>query len=76
MLRDRAPPRLRGRPGLAAASRSPARDAGIAHRRQGAADDGLCGRDKAVHARDLEPLAELQAKGVDNYRQQTNTDVL
>src|SRR5215470_8864886 len=42
------------------APRGPARHTGITHRRQGAADDGLCGGDEAVHARNLEPLAEFQ----------------
>ena len=58
------------------ASRGPSRDAGIAHRRQRPADDSLCGRDEAVHARYLESLAEFQGKDADNYRQYTNTDAL
>jgi hypothetical protein len=72
----RPPERSSSRRRRLVASRGPARDAGLAHRRQGAADDNLCGRDEAVHARDLEPLAEFQAKGADNYRQYTNTDAL
>ena len=57
-------------------SRGPARDAGITHRRQGTADDSLGGADKAVHARDLESLADFQTDGTNDYRQQTNTDAL
>src|SRR5262249_1642165 len=55
-------------------ARGPARDAGITHRRQGTADDSLGGADKAVHARNLESLAEFQTNDVDDYRQQTNKD--
>ena len=59
-----------------APSRAPARDAGNAHRGQGAADDGFRGGDEAVHARNLETLADFQADGADHNRQQTNTDAL
>src|SRR5271170_2086950 len=54
-------------------SRRPSGDTGITHRRQGAADDSLCGRDEAVHPRNLEALAEFQTNGANNYRQQPNT---
>src|SRR5215469_6909209 len=57
-------------------SRGPARDAGITHRRQGTADDSLGGADKAMHARDLESLADFQTDDTNGYRQQTNTDAL
>src|SRR6266478_4002003 len=58
------------------ASRGPSRDAGVTHRRQGAADDGLCGGDEARQARNGELFAEFQAKGPDDYSQQQNTDAL
>jgi hypothetical protein len=54
---------------VVAASRTPTRDAGNAHRRQRAADDSFRGGDEAMHARDLESLAEFQANAVDNYCQ-------
>jgi hypothetical protein len=56
------------------ATRGPSRDAGGTHRRQGAADDGLCGGDEAWQARNRELFADLQAKGPDSYSQQHNTD--
>src|SRR5215472_9024160 len=59
-----------------ATARRPARDAGITHRRQGAADYSLCGGEDAVHARNLESLADFQADGTDDNRQQTNKDAL
>jgi len=71
-----------GRRGLAGVhahcttSRGPARDAGNAHRRKGTADDSLCGGDEAVHAWNLRALADFQADGADDYRQQANTDAL
>jgi len=55
---------------------APASDAGHAHRGQGAADDGFRGGDEAVDAWNLESLADFQADGVDDYRQQTNADAL
>jgi len=58
------------------ATRGPSRDACGTHRRQGAADDGLCGGDEARQARNRELFAEFQAKGPDDYRQQDNTDAL
>ena len=58
------------------ATRGPSRDAGGTHRRQGAADDCLCGGDEARQAGNRELFAELQAKGPDGYCQQHNTDAL
>src|SRR5712691_11863814 len=58
------------------APRGPSRDTGVAHRRQGAADDSLCGGDEARQARNGELFAEFQAKGPDDYSQQENTDAL
>src|SRR6185312_2345337 len=58
------------------ATRGPSRDAGGTHRRQGTADDCLCGGDEARQARNRELLAEFQAKGPDGYSQQHNTDAL
>ena len=51
------------------APRRPPGDARDAHRRQGTADDSLCGGDEAVHAWDLETFAEFQANTIDDYRQ-------
>src|SRR4029077_7201300 len=51
-------------------TRGPSRDAGGTHRRQGAADDCLCGGDEARQARNRELFAEFQAKGPDAYSQQ------
>src|SRR5262249_44429098 len=50
-------------------SRASARDASNTHRRQRAANNGLCSGDEAVHAWDLESFAEFQADGADDYRQ-------
>ena len=50
-------------------SRASARNAGNAHRGRGAADDGFCRGDEAVHARDFEPFAYFQANAVYNYHQ-------
>src|SRR6266566_7649087 len=58
------------------APRGPSRDTGVTHRRQGAADDGLCGGDEARQARNRELFAEFQAKGPDDCSQQQNTDAL
>ena len=73
------PMAARSRVGLAVdarctTSRAPAGDAGDAHRGQGAADDGFCGGDEAMHAPDLEALADFQTDGADDYRQKTNKD--
>src|SRR5215471_13873750 len=50
-------------------SRASARDASNTHRRQRAANNGLCSGDEAVHAWDLESFAEFQADCADDYRQ-------
>src|ERR1700738_5148165 len=57
------------------ATRGSSRDAGVTHRRQGAADDSLCGRDEARQARKRKFLADFQTNGPDNHRQQKNADV-
>src|SRR5580700_3506522 len=56
------------------ATRGPSRDAGVTHRRQGAADDGLCGGDEARQSRNRELFAEFQANAPDDYSQQHNTN--
>jgi hypothetical protein len=69
-------------PGLAVvdtcctASRGSSRDAGVTHRRQGAADNSLCSRDEAVHTANLKALAEFQATHANDYRQQADYDAL
>jgi len=49
----------------------PARDAGITHRRQGAADDSLRGGDQAAYPRNFESLAEFEANGADDHPNKT-----
>jgi hypothetical protein len=79
IMADRLKPAI---PGLAvvdtccAASRGSSRDAGITHRRQGAADNSLGARDEAVHSANLKALAEFQANRAKDYRQQADYHAL